>query len=67
MKRCKWCGEFVKGDMPMFTWYRNWPASEPLGWTEPQLLCPSDALAACNWRTVHGGVFAEVGVEHDAA
>ena len=68
---CSWCGQFIARSMPAWTWYRDWPTGErqtwwpdwwrgPLGWTEPQRLCPDHAEAASNWPTCHNGLFAEV-------
>ena len=63
--RCKWCGVFIRRDMPLWTWYRAWPQygqeeNGPLGWTEPQRLCPDHAEDAYHWPNCHAGVFAEV-------
>jgi hypothetical protein len=68
MRRCRWCGRLVRQDQPAFTWYRNfntsgggWFPDEPsLGWTDPQILCPSCAESAHAWTSVHSGLFAEV-------
>lgn len=35
-------------------------STEPLGWTEPQRLCPSCAENASHWTPCHEGLFAQV-------